>query len=197
MNSRQANVNRRTEETAIELSLTIDGKGNSDVKTPVGFLTHMLEQFAKHGLFDLRVAATGDTFIDDHHTVEDAGIALGTALAEALGDKRGIARHGYFILPMDEAVSTVALDLSGRYSFRFDVEFSREKVGDMSTEMIYHFWDSFAQNAKINLYIKSEFGRNDHHRAEGIFKAVAKALRMATTLDPRLGDQLPTTKGVL
>lgn len=197
MNERKAHIVRNTAETSIDLALTIDGIGKSQVKSPVGFLNHMLEQFAKHGLFDLELAATGDTFIDDHHTVEDVGICLGLALVQALGDKSGIARHGYFILPMDEAISTVAVDVSGRYSFRFDAVFEHEKVGDMSTDMMRHFWDSFAQNAKLNLYVKSEFGLNDHHRAEGIFKAVAKAIRMAATLDPRLNGQLPSTKGVL
>jgi imidazoleglycerol-phosphate dehydratase len=190
-------ITRKTDETNIELTLRIDGSGQRQIETPVGFLNHMLEQFAKHGLFDLTIKASGDTYFDDHHIVEDIGIVLGQAFAEAIGDKAGINRYGFFILPMDDALSTVACDFSGRYSFRFDAEFKREKINDLSTELIEHFWDAFAQNARLNLFIKSEFGRNDHHIAEGIFKAVARSMRMACETDDRLGDQLPSTKGKL
>ena len=197
LNTRTRSIKRVTEETNIQLTLNIDGSGKRKIETPVGFLNHMLEQFAKHGLFDLEITATGDTYFDDHHTVEDIGIVLGQAFAEAIGDKRGINRYGFFILPMDDALATVALDFSGRYSFRFDAEFKREKIGDLSSELLEHFWDAFAQNAKVNLFMKSEFGRNDHHISEGLFKAVAKAMRMACSIDERLGNQVPSTKGKL
>ena len=157
----------------------------------------MLDLFAKHGLFDLTIKAKGDTYTDEHHTVEDIGIVLGESFAKALGDKKGIYRYGFFILPMDEVLATVAIDFSGRYAFTFDCEFKQEKIGDLSTELIYDFWDAFAQNANVNLYIKVENGRNDHHKTEAIFKAVARACRMATTKDPRIKDEIPSTKGKL
>ncbi len=194
---RVSTITRDTGETNIQVILNIDGSGNSRIDTPIGFLNHILEQFAKHGLFDLEVKASGDTHFDDHHTVEDIGIVLGQAFNEAIGDKVGITRYGFFILPMDDVLSTVACDFSGRYSFRFDAAFTREKINDLSSELISHFWDAFAQNARLNLYITSEFGSNDHHRAEGMFKAVARTLRIACSPDERLGDQLPTTKGRL
>ena len=194
---RTATIIRRTKETDVSLKLVIDGSGKRRIDTPVGFLNHMLEQFAKHGLFDLEITATGDTNFDDHHTAEDIGIVLGQAFAEAIGDKAGINRYGFFILPMDDTLSTVAFDFAGRYGFRFDAEFKREKIGDLSSELLEHFWDAFAQNAKANLFIKSEYGRNDHHKAEGIFKAAAKAIRAACELDRRLAGRLPTTKGRL
>lgn len=191
--NRTSKVARATKETNIKVSLSLDGTGNYSIDTPVGFLNHMLEQFAKHGLFDLEIKAAGDSF-DDHHVVEDVGIVLGQAFAKAVGDKIGINRYGFFILPMDEALSTAAVDFSGRYSFRFEVQFLREKIGDLSSELIYDFWDAFTQNAKLNLFVRSEFGRNDHHKAEGVFKATAKALRLACEQDSRLGSQLPSTK---
>ena len=194
---RKATITRVTGETNIRLSLNIDGSGKLKIDTPIGFLNHMLEQFAKHGLFDLEIKATGDTNFDDHHTVEDIGIVLGQAFAEAIGDKAGINRYGFFILPMDDALATAAFDFGGRYGFRFDAEFKREKIGDLSSELLEHFWDAFAQNAKANLFVKSEYGRNDHHIAEGIFKATAKSIRMACEFDERLGGQLPSTKGKL
>ncbi len=194
---RQATMNRKTNETNISLLLNIDGTGKRQIDTPVGFLNHMLDLFSKHGLFDLTVKATGDTYIDEHHTVEDIGIVLGEAFAKALGDKKGINRYGFFILPMDEALATVAIDFAGRYSFKFDCDFKREKLGDLSTELVKHFWDAFAQNAKVNLFIKVEYGENDHHKIEGIFKAVARAIRMATEIDKRAIDQIPSTKGAL
>jgi imidazoleglycerol-phosphate dehydratase len=157
----------------------------------------MLEQLALNARFDLTLTASGDIDIDDHHVVEDIAISLGRALADALGDKVGSTRYGHVILPMDEVVTTVACDLSGRFSYRFDASFEYAKVGDMSAQMVKHFWGSFAQNAKINLYVKSEFGDNDHHIAEGIFKACGRALRMACELDSRLSQQLPSTKGFL
>lgn len=197
MNKRNAQVDRQTNETDISITLGMDGSGKREIDTPVGFLNHMLDLFAKHGLFDLTVKAKGDTYIDEHHTVEDIGIVLGEAFSKALGDKKGISRYGFFILPMDEALATVAIDFSGRYAFTFDCKFSREKIGDLSTELIYDFWDAFAQNAKVNLYIKIENGRNDHHKVEAIFKSVARACRMAVAEDSRMKDEIPSTKGKL
>ena len=187
-------INRKTNETNKRISLNIDGTGKRKIETPVGFLNHMLDLFAKHGLFDLFIKAEGDMHIDEHHTVEDIGIVLGDAFAKALGDKIGIRRYGFFILPMDETLATVAVDFSGRYAFQFNCSFLREKVGDLSTELVSHFWDAFAQNAKINLYIKVENGTNEHHKIEGIFKATARAIRMACEIDPRAKREVPSTK---
>lgn len=197
MNQRSAIIKRKTNETNIEVSLNIDGAGERKIETPIGFLNHMLDLFSKHGLFDLTVKATGDTYIDEHHTVEDIGIVLGEAFAKALGDKKGINRYGFFILPMDETLATAAVDFAGRYSFGFECDFGREKVGDLPTELVSHFWDAFAQNAKVNLFIKVEYGRNEHHKIEAIFKAVARAIRMATEADKRSINQIPSTKGKL
>lgn len=194
---RKSQVTRKTNETDISLSLLIDGTGKRTIDTPVGFLNHMVDLFVKGGLFDLSLKAKGDTYIDEHHTVEDIGIVLGSAFALALGEKRGIRRYGFFILPMDEALATVAVDFCGRTSFRFDCSFSREKVGDMSTELVFDFWDAFAQNARVNLQIKVEGGRNDHHKVEAIFKAVSRAIRMACEVDSRAALTVPSTKGVL
>jgi len=194
---RFSKIVRKTNETEIALSLSIDGVGKRLIDTPVGFLSHMLDLFSKQGLFDLDIKAKGDMFVDKHHTVEDIGIVLGQAFNEAIGDKKGINRYGFFILPMDEALVTVAIDFAGRYAFTFDCDFNWEKIGDLSTELIYDFWDGFAQNAKVNLYIKVENGRNDHHKAEAIFKAVAKAVRMACEIDKRASQEVPSTKGVL
>src|SRR6266568_3540516 len=193
--NRKAVINRKTNETNISIALTIDGTGKRETDIPVGFLTHMIDLFTKHGLFDLNIKAKGDTYIDEHHTVEDIGIVLGEAFAKALGDKKGIKRYGFFILPMDETLATVAVDFAGRYSFRFECPFVREKVGDLSTELIKHFWDAFAQNAKVNLSIKVENGDNEHHKIEAIFKATARAIRMACEIDERMKDQIPSTKG--
>lgn len=194
---RKIKLTRKTNETEIILDLNIDGVGKRSLNIPVGFLTHMLDLFGKHGLFDLAITATGDTYIDEHHIVEDIGIVLGEAFAKALGEKKGINRYGFFILPMDETLATVAIDFAGRYSFTFDTTFTREKVGDLSTELVQHFWDAFVQNAKCNLYIKIENNRNDHHAIEAIFKATARAIRMACELDRRGLDEVPSTKGVL
>ncbi len=194
---RSVKIERKTNETEIFIGLNIDGVGNRKIETPIGFLNHMLDLFAKQGLFDLNIKAIGDISIDDHHTVEDVGIVLGQAFYKAIGDKKGINRYGFFILPMDEALATVAVDFAGRYAFTFDCDFKREKIGDLSSELIYDFWSGFAQNAKINLYMKVENGRNDHHKAEAIFKAVAKAVRMACEIDERASLIVPSTKGVL
>jgi len=194
---RFSKIKRITDETEIFIDLNIDGVGKRKIETPIGFLNHMLDLFSKHGLFDLNIKAKGDTYIDEHHTVEDIGIVLGQAFSQALKDKKGINRYGFFILPMDEVLATVAIDFSGRYAFQLICDFKREKVGDLSTELIYDFWDAFAQNAKANLFIKVENGRNDHHKIEAIFKAVARAILMACEIDKRSPSKVPSTKGVL
>ena len=194
---RNANIIRNTEETKVSIAITIDGDGKRNIDIPVGFLTHMMSLFTKHGLFDISLTAKGDMYIDEHHTVEDIGIVLGSAFAKALGEKRGIKRYGFFILPMDEALATVAIDFSGRYAFTYQCNFKREMINGLSTELIKHFWDAFAQNAKCNLYIKVENGVIDHHSAEVMFKAAARAIRMACEIDERAKDKIPSTKGVL
>jgi len=194
---RSVKVARKTNETDILIELGIDGVGVRKIDTPIGFLNHMLDLFSKHGLFDLNIKAKGDTYIDEHHTVEDIGIVLGQAFLQALKDKKGINRYGFFILPMDEVLATVAIDFSGRYAFQLACDFKREKVGDLSTELIYDFWDAFAKNAKVNLFIKVESGRNDHHKIEAIFKAVARATRIACEIDKRSSQEIPSTKGVI
>lgn len=197
MIKRSSKIIRNTNETQINLKLNIDGSGKREIDTPVGFLNHMLDLFAKGGLFDFIVKAQGDIYVDDHHTVEDIGIVLGQAFAASLGDKKGINRYGFYILPMDEVLATIAIDFAGRYAFTFDCQFNREKIGDLSTELVYDFWDAFAQNAKANLYIKIENGRNDHHKVEAIFKATARAIRQACEYDRRAINQIPSTKGTL
>lgn len=194
---RSSKIDRKTNETEVMIDLEIEGKGERTVETPIRFLNHMLDLFSSHGLFNLSIKAKGDTFIDEHHTVEDIGIVLGQAFSEALGNKRGINRYGFFILPMDEALATTAIDFSGRYAFQLNCEFNREKVGDLSTELIYDFWSAFAQSAKANLFIKVENGRNDHHKIEAIFKSTARAIRMACGIDKRASQEVPSTKGVL
>lgn len=197
MKKRKVKIVRNTVETQIEVILNLDGSGKYNIDTPIGFFNHMLELFAKHGMFDLDIKALGDIQVDEHHLVEDMGIVLGQAFDKALGDKKGISRYGFFILPMDEVLSTAVVDFCGRFAFRFDGAFNRKKVGDLPTELIYDFWDAFAQNAKINLQIKVENGRNTHHKVEAIFKSVAKACRMACGIDQRIINDIPTTKGVL
>lgn len=194
---RYSKIERKTNETQIKIGLNIDGTGKGIIDTPIGFLNHMLDLFSKHGLFDLNIMAKGDTFIDEHHTVEDIGIVLGQVFASVLKDKKRINRYGFFILPMDEVLATAAIDFSGRYAFKLDCEFNREKVGDLSTELVYDFWNAFAQNAKVNLFIKVENGRNDHHKIEAIFKATARSIRMACEIDLRALNNIPSTKGVL
>lgn len=194
---RTSQIERKTKETDVKISLNLDGIGLSSIKTPIGFLNHMLELFARHGLFDLTVKANGGLKIDEHHLVEDTGIVLGQAFSKALGGKAGVKRYGFFILPMDEVIATTAVDLSGRYSFVFNCSFNCDKVGDLSTELIYDFWSAFAQNAGINLYIKTENARNDHHQIEAIYKSVARSLSQAAEIDKRLNNIIPSTKGRL
>jgi len=194
--SRTARVRRKTAETDVSVDLLLDGIGEAQVATGVGFLDHMLTLFAKHGAFDLVIKATGDLEVDQHHTVEDVGICTGQAFREALGDKQGVRRFGHFTLPMDETLVTSAADLSGRPFLLFEAEFPSAKIGDFDSELVHDFWQAFAANAQCNLHLIVHHGRNGHHIAEGIFKAAARTLRMAVELDART-DGLPSTKGTL
>ncbi|MBP1805618.1 imidazoleglycerol-phosphate dehydratase HisB [Rubellimicrobium aerolatum] len=194
---RQATIARQTRETDITVTLDLDGTGRSDCATGVGFFDHMLDQLAKHSLIDLHVRAKGDLHIDDHHTVEDVGIAVGQALREALGDKRGIRRYGHFALVMDDARVEAALDLSARPWLAFEVGFPTQKIGTFDTELVREFFQALSTHGGITLHVDKVRGLNSHHVAEAAFKAVAKALRMAVEPDPRAGDALPSTKGAL
>lgn len=193
---RTATIHRKTAETEIDLELSLDGAGQGNSATGVGFLDHMLVLLAKHSAMDLTVRACGDLQVDQHHTVEDVGIVLGQAMREALGSKAGIRRYGHFTLPMEESVATVAVDLGGRAYFVFQAEFPTDKIGQFDAELVADFWQAFSANALCNLHITVPYGRNSHHIAEAIFKAVARALRMAFEPDPRIGD-VPSTKGTL
>ncbi len=193
---RAAEVRRRTKETDVRVRLGLDGTGQSKVSTGVPFLDHMLELFARHGLFDLEVECRGDLHIDDHHSVEDVAITLGQALAEALGDKTGIARYGSAYVPMDEALCRAVVDLSGRFYLVYEVETRRQTIGNFSVELAEHFWRSLAEAARCNLHIDCLRGRNTHHILEGTFKATARALRQAVERDPRVKG-VPSTKGLL
>lgn len=195
--ARKATVSRRTGETDIEITLNLDGAGQAEVQTGVGFLDHMLHALARHARFDLHVRATGDLHIDEHHTVEDVGIVLGRALAQALGDRKGITRMGHAIVPMDEALALVAVDFGGRGYFVFDGQFSTERIGQVGTTLIPHFFESLAHEGKLNLHARLLAGVDDHHRAEALFKALARALDMAVRIDDRLAGQVPSTKGTL
>ncbi len=194
---RSAEVTRNTSETRISAKIDIDGTGSFDVATGIGFFDHMLEQLARHSLIDVRVQAHGDLHIDQHHTVEDVGIALGQALSQALGDRKGITRYASIDLPMDETLTFAAVDISGRPYLVWNVEFSRAKVGDFDTELVREFFHALAQNAGITLHVKTVCGDNNHHIAETCFKAVARVLRQALTVDPRTADSVPSTKGTL
>jgi imidazoleglycerol-phosphate dehydratase len=195
--TRSATISRTTSETDIHLTLDLDGSGQAELSTGVGFLDHMLTALARHGLFDLHVQATGDLHIDDHHTVEDVGIVLGQAFAQAIGDKRGIRRYGQALVPMDEALIEAAIDISGRPLLVWSVAFSVPTIGTMDTELFEEFFRAFAHNALITLHVTQKAGRNAHHIAEGCFKALARALRMAAELDPRAAGVIPSTKGAL
>jgi imidazoleglycerol-phosphate dehydratase len=194
--ARTARIQRTTAETEIDLELSLDGSGASDVKTGVGFLDHMLALWAKHGAFDLRVVAKGDLQVDQHHTVEDTGICLGQALKQALGDKAGIRRYGHFTLPMEETLATVAVDLSGRYALAWNAALPSPKIGNFDSELVEDFWQAAAANCLCNLHVLVHYGRNSHHIAEAIFKATARAMRMAVEPDPRVPG-VPSTKGTL
>ena len=193
---RKADLKRKTKETDISVTVNLDGTGSSSISTGIGFLDHMLDLFAKHGMFDLTVKCKGDLHVDDHHTTEDVGIAMAKAFTQALGEKKGIARYGTAYVPMDEALARCVLDLSGRSALVFNAEFNRKKVGDLSTEMIEHFFQSFAENLKANIHIEVLYGKNTHHKIEAIFKAFARAMRQACEMDPRVKGVL-STKGSL
>ncbi len=195
--ARTAEIKRTTNETTIQVSLNVDGTGQFNMATGVGFFDHMLEQLSKHSLIDMKVHAKGDLHIDDHHTVEDCGWALGQALNEALGERRGITRYASQNLPMDECLTSAAIDVSGRPFLVWDVEFPREKIGTFDTELVREFFQAFTQGSKITLHVKNHYGANAHHIAETCFKVVARALRSATEVDMRMDDNVPSTKGTL
>ena len=194
---RSSEIKRTTAETDIRLSINLDGTGKAEISTGVGFLDHMLNLFARHGIFDLSVSCQGDTYVDDHHSVEDIAIALGQAIRKALGDKRGICRYGDITLPMDEAIVLVAVDVSGRGMLCYNAEFNTEKIGTFDTELVEEFFQALATNAGITMHIRLLDGKNSHHIAEAIFKAAARALRKAVAMDPDSMDDIPSTKGVL
>ena len=195
--NRRGTVKRETTETQIALSLTVDGQGTYAVSTGIRFFDHMLELFARHGGFDLEVKCSGDLDVDQHHTVEDVGIALGEAFQEALGDKKGIMRAGYFVMTMDETLAVAAVDLSGRVAYVVDDQVTVPVVGDFQTELVSDFFDGFARGAKANVHLKTMYGRSNHHKIEAIFKAFARAMRGACSRDERMREMLPSTKGLL
>jgi len=195
--SRRAIVSRDTLETRVRVQIDLDGSGRGEFRTGVPFLEHMLDQIARHGMFDLTVECDGDLHIDDHHTVEDIGITLGMALAQAVGDKRGIRRYGYAYVPLDEALSRVVIDLSGRPGLIFECDFTRATIGRFETQLVQEFFQGFVNHARATLHVDNLRGVNAHHQAETIFKAFGRALRMACEADSRLGDALPSTKGAL
>ena len=194
---RKAEISRKTTETSVMVSINLDGTGSYAVKTGVGFFDHMMEQLARHSLIDIALEAKGDTHIDDHHTVEDSGIALGQAVAKALGERKGIRRYGACDLPMDETLSRCAIDVSGRPFLVFKVNFPHAKIGTFDTELVREWFQAFAMNAGITLHIENAHGANSHHIAEASFKALARALRAAVDIDPRQADRIPSTKGTL
>ena len=194
---RRAVIDRQTTETHIRLALTIEGRGRYEVATGIRFLDHMLELFARHGAFDLSVAATGDLDVDQHHTVEDLGIALGEAVSKALGDRRGINRAGYFLMPMDETLGLAAIDLGGRPHAAVDLKLRVRRVGDLQSELLHDFFEGFAIGARANVHVKVLYGRSSHHHVEAVFKAFARALRVACSKDRQLARALPSTKGLI
>lgn len=194
---RTAEVSRKTQETAIDVRINLDGTGRSEIDTGIGFLDHMLDQIARHGLVDLTISAKGDLQVDGHHTVEDIGITLGQALLQALGDKRGIRRYGFAYVPLDEALSRVVIDLSGRPGLVFEAPFTAQMIGELDTQLIREFFQGFVNHAQVTLHIDNLRGINAHHQAETIFKAFGRALRMALEPDPRMSGVIPSTKGTL
>jgi imidazoleglycerol-phosphate dehydratase len=194
---RSALIHRKTSETRIELRLQLEGRGRYQVRTGIRFLDHMLELVARHGAFDLRINATGDLDVDQHHTVEDLGLVLGEAVAQALGNRRGINRAGYFIMPMDETLAVAAIDLGGRPQAEIDLKLKARRVGDLEVELLHDFFGGFAIGARANVHLKVLYGRSSHHKVEAIFKAFARALRVACARDKRLARMLPSTKGLL
>ena len=195
--AREAEIRRDTLETKVRVRINLDGSGHGNFRTGVPFLEHMLDQIARHGLMDLDIECDGDVHIDDHHSVEDIGITLGMALTQAVGDKRGIRRYGHAYVPLDEALSRVVIDLSGRPGLIFGCDFTRASIGSFETQLVQEFFQGFVNHAKATLHIDNLRGSNAHHQAETIFKAFGRALRMACEVDPRMGDSLPSTKGAL
>jgi imidazoleglycerol-phosphate dehydratase len=194
---RRALINRRTAETDITIRLGIEGRGHYAISTGIRFLDHMLELLARHGAFDLRIDAVGDLDVDQHHTVEDVGIAFGEAVAKAIGSRRGINRAGYFVMPMDETLGVAAIDLGGRPHAVVDLRLRVQRVGDLQSELVQDFFEGFAQGARANVHLKVLYGRSSHHQVEALFKAFARALRVACDKDPRMAKRLPSTKGLL
>jgi imidazoleglycerol-phosphate dehydratase len=194
---RKASLRRATTETQIQLALTIEGRGRYEISTGIRFLDHMLELFARHGAFDLKLKAAGDLDVDQHHTVEDVGIALGEAFHSALGDKRGIMRAGYFVMPMDETLGLAAVDFSGRAAAVVNTQVKTRLVGDLQAELVHDFFEGFARGARANVHLKTIYGRSNHHKIEALFKAFARALRVACSRDRQLARMLPSTKGLL
>lgn len=194
---RHAEIARKTNETDIALNLNLDGSGKSAIATGVGFLDHMLTLFSRHGRFDLELKCKGDTWVDDHHSVEDIGIALGQAFAQALGDKRGVRRYASLCLPMDEALILCAVDLSGRGGYYEELEIPTEKIGAFDTQLVYEFMEAFAVNAKVTLHLRKLSGRNAHHIVEGAFKALGRVMREAVSIEKQFQDEIPSTKGML
>jgi len=194
---RRAVIDRRTTETRVRMRLNLDGRGRYDIVTGIRFLDHMLELFTRHGAFDLQIEAEGDLDVDQHHTVEDLGISLGEAVSKSLGNKRGINRAGYFVMPMDETLAVTAVDLGGRPHARVDLGRIAAHVGDLQTELVHDFFDGFAAAARANVHVKVLYGRSSHHKIEAVFKAFARALRVACSKDKRLARMLPSTKGLL
>lgn len=194
---RQASIERNTNETKISVTVNVDGTGKADIATGIGFLDHMLEQLARHSLMDITLRADGDLHIDQHHTTEDSGIALGRALAQALGDKKGITRFASAYLPMDEALTRVAIDISGRPFLVWKVKFTRPKIGDMDTELFQEWFQAFSQNAGLTCHVENLYGGNNHHIVESCYKGLARALGAALAIDPRQGGKVPSTKGML
>ena len=194
---RRGVIDRKTNETEIRVALTLEGRGRYTVSTGIRFLDHMLELFARHGAFDLEIHAKGDLDVDQHHTVEDLGIALGEAVSKALGDRRGINRAGYFVMPMDETLAVVALDLGGRPHAAVDLKVKAQRVGDLQSELVHDFFEGFAIGARANVHAKVLYGRSSHHHVEAIFKAFARALRVACSKDKQLAKALPSTKGMI
>ena len=194
---RKTQIHRKTKETDIKIELNIDGKGETDILTPIPFLNHLLDNFGRHGLFDLKIKAKGDIEIDQHHTVEDVGISLGEAFKKALGDKKGINRAGYFVFPLDESLSVMAIDISGRAFLNFDCKFRKQKIGDLDSDLIKEFFWGFTRSLEATLHIRVLYGENEHHKAESIFKAFGKAMKTACSRDKRILKELPSTKGLI
>jgi len=194
---RKASIKRKTKETDIKIELNIDGKGNADISTSIPFLDHLLINLTKHGLFDLKIVAKGDIEIDQHHTVEDIGISLGESFKKGLGDKKGINRAGYFVFPLDESLSIVAVDISGRAFLNFDCKFKKEKIGDLDSDLIKEFFWGFCRALKATLHVRVLYGENEHHKAESLFKAFGKAMKVACSKEKRVLKELPSTKGLI